>query len=83
MEQLPDLAALKAQLPAHIDPALVEGNIGLQWGMNEFRYGPNRAVMVKRLSTVTVQDVQRVASNYLSSATCFAISLRSEGEAEH
>jgi len=76
LQTIPDLAALRAQLPATADPAMLEGNIGLQWGMNEYRYGPHRTVLAKGLSELTAQDVQRASSKYLSHPKCSAITLR-------
>jgi len=39
---LPDPAAFKNQLPPNVTSQMMEGNLGLQWGMIEFRYGPAR-----------------------------------------
>lgn len=73
---IPDFAVLKAQLPANVDPAMMEGNIGLQWGMNEYRYGGNKSGLAKRLSKLTAQDVQRVSKTCLSDSKCTVITLR-------
>jgi hypothetical protein len=62
---IPNLASLKAQLPAGEDPAMLEGNIGLEWGLNEYCYGQNKAVLAKNLSALTVQELQRAAKKFL------------------
>jgi len=72
---IPDLASLKAQLPATVKPAMLEGNLGLQWGINEYHYGPNRTALAKRISELTAQDVQRAASCYLLASKASAITL--------
>jgi predicted Zn-dependent peptidase len=71
---VPDLASLKNQLPPNVSQAVVEGNIGLQWGLNEYRYGARRAGLAQKLLKLKAQDIQRAAKKYLreerSSVTC-------------
>ncbi len=67
---IPDMDGLKAQLPPGTDLAMVQANIGLQWGMNEFRYGAGKAILAKRLSRLSAQEVRRVAKQYLGPAAC-------------
>src|SRR5205823_9758210 len=43
LTQMPDPAMVQLQAPPDITPAMIEGNLGLQRGMAEFRYGPHRA----------------------------------------
>jgi len=72
---MPDFTSLKAQLPATINPAMFEANLGLQWGMNEYRYGPNRSALAKRISELTAQDVQHALSSYLLDSKASIITL--------
>jgi len=76
LQTLPDLASINAQMPAGISPKMVEGNIGLQWGMNEFRYGTNRSVLAKRLAELKASDIKRVAGNYLAASNASVTVLR-------
>ena len=73
---IPDMAAVKAQLPPNTDLATVQGNIGLQWGMAEFRYGSGKPALAKRLSQVKVEGVRRAAKKYLGSTTCSVTAIR-------
>lgn len=77
---IPDMAAVKAQLPPNTDLAMVQGNIGLQWGMAEFRYGSGKATLAKRLSQVRVEDVRRAAKKHLEPATCSVTAIREAGK---
>jgi len=79
---VPDLKFLSGQLPPSVTPAMVEMNVGLQWGMNEFRYGPNKATVAKRLSTLRVEEVQRAAKTYLMDSNRTVITLRPAGRDE-
>ena len=73
---IPDLDSLKAQLAPNMKPAMLEANIGLQWGMNEYHYGPNKTFLAKRLSELKAQDVQRAARNFLLRSKCSVTTLR-------
>lgn len=73
---IPDVATLKAQLPPDTDPEMLEGNIGLQWGMQEFRYGSAKAALAKRLAELTAEDIRRVAKKYLRKSTCSTVAIR-------
>ena len=76
---IPEMAALKAQLPPNTDLAMVEGNIGLQWGMAEFRYGSGKATLAKRLPQLRTEDVRRVAKKYLAPGMCSVTEIRKAG----
>jgi len=39
---------------------IIEGNIGLQWRVHEFRYREHRAELAKRLANVTVERVEKL-----------------------
>ncbi len=77
---LPDMAAVKAQLPPDTDLAMVQGNIGLQWGMAEFRYGSGKPALAKSLSQLRLEDVRRAAKKYLGPATCSVTAIREAGK---
>lgn len=46
-------------------PAMIEGNLGLQRGMFEFRYGPYLTALAQRLSAIDATKVQQAALRYL------------------
>ncbi len=76
---MPDMTALKTQLPPNTDLAMVQGNIGLQWGMQEFRYGSRKAALAKRLSRLRAEDVRRAVKLHLRSAMCSVTTIRAGG----
>ena len=45
---------------------MLEGNVGLQFAMNAYRYGAHRTDLARALSSVTASDVQRVVKGYLA-----------------
>ena len=59
---------------------MIEGNIGLQWGMKEFRYGTYRRALADNLSTLTTQDVKKAISEYLSIEKCHTLTIRPVAE---
>ena len=65
LRTLPDLAIVKSQMPATVKDSMIEGNMGLQWGMNEFRYGDGRTKLVEALLGLKIEEIQRVSRNYL------------------
>ena len=73
---LPDLATMKGQLPPNVTPAMLEMNIGLQWGTNEFRYGALKAALARKLNSENIEEVQGVARRSLSSNACSATTIR-------
>lgn len=66
MTTLMDPTVFEAQAPPNVTSAMIEGNLAIQWAMNEFRYGPRRVMLAKQLAAVTSQQVSQVATNYLS-----------------
>jgi RNA polymerase sigma factor (sigma-70 family) len=76
LSQLVDPAMVKAQAPAGMSDRMIEGNIGLQWGMYEFRYGEHRAELAKRLANVTPDGIKKAALKYLSEEKSAACTLR-------
>ncbi len=64
---VPDPAAMQFGASPNVTPAMIEGNLGLQRGMAEFRYGPHLAELAQRLSAVDAAKTQRAAEQYLIS----------------
>jgi predicted Zn-dependent peptidase len=62
-----DPAAAKALAPPNVSAAMLEGNLGLQWGMLEFRYGDRRSALAAALRSVDAKAVQHAATVYLAS----------------
>jgi predicted Zn-dependent peptidase len=62
---IPDPVAVARQAP-NLDRGMVEGNLGLQYGMNEFRFGDQRETLTERLTHVTVEAVRRAAAEYVT-----------------
>lgn len=65
MTEVPDLAMLKAQTPAGMSAAMVEGNVGLQLGLNAHRLGSDRAILAKRFENVSAESFASAARKYL------------------
>jgi peptidase M16-like protein len=72
---LPDPAAMKGQLPPGMTMALLEMNVGLQWGMNEFRYGAQKVSLAKRLGTTGAPQVAEAARTHLAATKASTIHL--------
>jgi predicted Zn-dependent peptidase len=64
--EIPSLSDLKAQLPPGMELSMVEMNIGLQFGMNEHRYGNDRVALAHKIAQVKPDDVARVVAKYLA-----------------
>ena len=79
LTNLPDLALLKKQLPPQMTPAMLEMNIGLQWGMNEFRYGRHKAELANRLAGLKIERVRQAAQSHLTASKCAVITLQPAG----
>jgi predicted Zn-dependent peptidase len=79
LSSLPDLNTLKAQMPRNVTMEQVEGNLGLQWGMNEFRYGSQKTSLVGNLRHVTAGDVRQAARKFLSSSNYTSVTLQPGG----
>jgi predicted Zn-dependent peptidase len=75
---LPDPALMKAQIPPSMTMAMVEMNVGLQWGMNEYRYGANKTALASKLAALNVEEVRQAASTYLTSSNRTSITLSSQ-----
>jgi predicted Zn-dependent peptidase len=72
---LPDPSAMKGQLPPNMTQAMLEMNIGLQWGMNEFRYGSQKASIAKRLGAIEANRDVSIARARLTASNASTIRL--------
>jgi len=63
---LPNCELIKAQAPPGMSVAMIEGNVGLQLGMHEHRYGAHRPVLARQLPTVTADQVQQAVRRHLT-----------------
>jgi len=72
---LPDPATLKAQVARHVPLSMIEGQIGLRWGMYEYRYGKERSALAGRLGSITAEQVCQAAEKYLPDEKCTTCAL--------
>jgi hypothetical protein len=70
-----DPAEVKAHAPANVTLAMIEGNIGLQWGMQEYRYGEHRAQLADTLKALTAERVAEAARTHLAADKCAVVTL--------
>jgi hypothetical protein len=66
---------------AHVTPGMIEGNVGLQFGMHAHRYGEQRAALAERLSKVSADNVREAVRNHLSAGKAAVCTLSSEAAA--
>jgi hypothetical protein len=78
LTSVPDPLALKAQTPAHVSLAMVEGNLGLQYGMQEHRYGSRRGTLAKQISDTSPERMREVVRKHLVTAKATICAVRSE-----
>jgi len=71
-----DPEGLKAQMPAGISAGMAEAQVGISWGMNEFRYGDQREPLARQLERMTVEQIRRTAGKRLGAMQCVVLSLR-------
>ena len=76
LTKLPDPASMAGQLPSTVTPAMLEGNIGLRWGTQEFLYRDYKPLLAKEFSKVKDRDVRQAAKKYLSESRCSVITLQ-------
>jgi predicted Zn-dependent peptidase len=72
---LPDSELIKAQTPPGMSAAMIEGNLGLQLGMSEHRYGAHRPALARQLATVTAGKVQQVVGRHLTQESSLVCTL--------
>jgi hypothetical protein len=66
LNTVPGPAVFQGPAPPNVSPAMLEANLGLQYGMNERRYGPRRVALPGQLAAVTAAKVQAAARKHLS-----------------
>ena len=76
LSQITDPAMVKPQAPPGMSDRIIEGNIGLQWRVHEFRYREHRAELAKRLANVTVERLEKAALKHLRQDKSVACTLR-------
>ena len=72
-----DPTLLKKQAP-EMSSAMIEGNLGLQWGMREFQFGPDRQALARNLSVVTRDNMQSALKRYLAAERRLVVTIRPE-----
>jgi len=77
-----DPAMIKAQAPQGVSLAMIEGNVGLQWGMQEFRYGKHRSALAKHLAAISAKQVSNAANAYLTDEKCTICSIQPKPNAK-
>jgi hypothetical protein len=66
MAGLPDVNLMAAQAPASMNRGMMEANVGLQWALQEFRFGTARAQLVGSLRSVSADAVVGSVTRYLA-----------------
>ena len=61
-----DIEMVMQQIPAGTSTAMVLGNIGVWWGMLEYRYGETLPQLAKAFANVSAADVADVVNRYLT-----------------
>lgn len=79
LTEVPNPRALKAQAPAGMSEAMLEGNLGLQMGLYEHRYGSHKASLAKDLAAVTPKKLQEAARAHLTTEQAATCRLRPAG----
>lgn len=78
MNEVPAFAQIKAMAPEHVTMAQIEGNWGIQMGMNEHRFGELRLKLAKELSAISAADLKASIQKYLSAEKAFVCKLQSK-----
>ncbi len=73
----PDIAMLMQQKPIGITEEMMLGNIGLQWGILEYRYGETLTKFANALANVSADDVADVVNRYLTEDKQMTLLLKS------
>jgi len=76
LTEVPDPQTLKSQLPPGMSPAMLEGNLGLQMGLQEHRYSGHKSELAKALREVNPRKLQEAAHTYLTTDKAATCSLR-------
>lgn len=73
-----DLDAALRVKPAQVSELMIVGNLGLQWGLHEYRYGEHRSAIAAAIRSVDHARVAAVAKKYLSNDKRRTLLLRSK-----
>jgi len=76
LSKLPDPAVIRKHVGVNTTAAMIEANLGLQWGMQEFRFGRHRSMLAERLAGVTAEECHTVAQTYLAIDKCAVCTIR-------
>ena len=76
--EVPSIDEIKSQVPADTDMAMMEGNLGLRFGMNEHRYGSYRSTLSRQIGAVKGPEVQRAVKKYLSPEKAISCAIQPE-----
>lgn len=68
--QVADPSAFTSSLPPGMTTAMMEGNIGLMFGLNVHRYGAERETLARNLAATTPAKVRQAVQKYLSVTGC-------------
>ena len=79
LTQLIDPVSVKGQLPPNMTLGMLEMNLGLQWGMNEFRYGSQKTALAQKLAAVDAGKVRLAARKHLARGQCTIVAIRPAG----
>jgi hypothetical protein len=66
LTSVPDPAKLEALVGPNLTRAMIEGNIGLQYGMQEYYYGLHRRALAQKLAVTTAGQVRQAAQRWLA-----------------
>ena len=58
---------------------MLEMNLGLQWGMNEFRFGTQKTALARRLAALDVNKIRQAARKHLAGGQCTLVTIRPAG----
>ena len=79
LAELIDPGSLQGQLPPNVTLAMLEMNLGLGWGMNEFRYGSQKTALAQKLAAVDANQIRRAARRHLTGDQCTMVAIRPAG----
>jgi hypothetical protein len=80
LTRVPDPQVLKAQTPPDVSLAMIEANLGLQFGMHEHRYGSRRGTLAKEIFDTSPERMREVVRKHLVTAKAAVCAVRPEAE---
>jgi hypothetical protein len=79
LTELIDPGSMRGRLPPNMTPGMLEMNLGLQWGMNEFRYGSHKAELAKKLAAADASKVRQAIRKHLAAGQCTMVTIGPAG----